>query len=294
MARNRRRLPAGWSHPVKPLEITEIFPGVGHVTWNGRPANWRSAQARSAFWLDWSPLPQPVLTLWAVPSAERAAVRRWMQDTVAPQAADWLRALDTRSPVWRDTRHSVTWSYTQDDIVPPAKPGATLAASSSGAGTKPSSGAAGRAGVWQSAANSGLLEFLRAQAARPSGPDDYAIAGWQLHTHPDLDERLQALARGWPVSPVYGVPVLVAKGVAAVVAIGTDDLLIRLPHVPSDLQVGSPRPPLTDGNWHAVDAWQSDLPSQDGNRRLSALIAEALNNAIDIAKSKSVQRRSEE
>jgi hypothetical protein len=290
-------LPAGWSHPIKASEIAGIFPGVGHVTWNGRPANWQAAQTRSAFWLDWSPksaVPQPVLTVWAVPSSDRAAVRRWIQQTVALEAGEWLRALDTRSPVWRDAHNSVTWSYTQDDIAARGRPGVSSAATDGEERKNTSSDATVPASISQSAANSDLLNFLRAQAVRPTGPDDYELDGWQLHTHPDLGERLQALGRGWPVSPVYGVPVLAAKGVAAIVAIGTDDLLIRLPRVPSDLSAGSPRPPLTDTNWHAVDAWQSDLPSQAGNRRLSALIRRALNNAMDIAASEPVQERSDE
>jgi hypothetical protein len=111
----RRKLPNGWSYPIEASETAELFPGVGHVYWNGRPANWQSAHAQDAFWLSWSPrsaMPQPVLTVWALPSARRAAVRRWIKQTVEPEASQWLRALDTRGQVWRDTSHSVAWSWT--------------------------------------------------------------------------------------------------------------------------------------------------------------------------------------
>jgi hypothetical protein len=115
VARNRRKLPVGWSHPIKASEVAEVFPGVGHITWNGRPANWRDSQDQAAFWLSWSPrsaLPQPVLTIWAVPSKHRAAIHRWTEKTVAPQAHDWLRSLGERSPVWRDTEHMQAWRWT--------------------------------------------------------------------------------------------------------------------------------------------------------------------------------------
>jgi hypothetical protein len=114
MARNRRKLPGGWSHPVRPSEVAEIFPGSGHVSWNGRPAGWQNSAERPVFWLTWEPraaMPQPVLTVWAVPSEDRAAIRRWIEETAAPQAGRWLLALESRSPTWRDTRQSQAWSW---------------------------------------------------------------------------------------------------------------------------------------------------------------------------------------
>jgi hypothetical protein len=44
--------------------------------------------------------------------------------------------------------------------------------------------------------NASLLDFLRSQASPPSGPGDYALGAWQLHTHPDLMDRLCELAPG--------------------------------------------------------------------------------------------------
>lgn len=44
--------------------------------------------------------------------------------------------------------------------------------------------------------NVALLEYLRAQASPLSGPDDYALGPWQLHTHPDLIAALRELASG--------------------------------------------------------------------------------------------------
>ena len=39
---SRRRLPRGWSHPLKPGEIAALLPGLGSVSWNGRPQDWQA------------------------------------------------------------------------------------------------------------------------------------------------------------------------------------------------------------------------------------------------------------
>ncbi len=132
--------------------------------------------------------------------------------------------------------------------------------------------------------NAELLVFLRGQAAPPrlaDGFDDYG--GFEPHSHPDLISRLEQLAPQWPILPVYGVSVLAYEGVAAVVALSMEHLLFRLPAAPSDLEQATPIPPLTDTGWHAVSAWQSDLPSAEGVQRLSALTRAALDRARDLA-----------
>jgi hypothetical protein len=94
-------------------------------------------------------------------------------------------------------------------------------------------------------ANLVLLSYLKAPACPPSGPDDHELDGWQLHTHPDLVERLTTLAPdGAPVIPLFGVPALAAEnGVFATVALGTSWLIVRLPHLPDDLEIEKPIPP---------------------------------------------------
>ena len=79
------------------------------------------------------------------------------------------------------------------------------------------------------AQNAALLDFLRGQASPPRGPDDYTLGAWQLHTHPDLIAELRKLAPGWPLTAAYGVPLLANEGIAAVAALGTDWLAVRLP-----------------------------------------------------------------
>ncbi|MFD9541212.1 hypothetical protein [Streptomyces sp. NPDC060022] len=134
--------------------------------------------------------------------------------------------------------------------------------------------------------NTVLLDVLRGQGiAQAHG--DYAYAGWALHTHPDLVDRLEELAPHWPVLATFGIPVLAAKGVAAVVAWGMSILLVRLPEGPPEfLEAAEPCPPLTDpGNgWYAVCPWQSDLPLAESRRVLSTLAQHALSNAASLSK----------
>lgn len=131
-------------------------------------------------------------------------------------------------------------------------------------------------------ANRVLLGYLRAQARRPTSPADYtyAIDEWQLHTHPDLLERLGELAPdGIPVIPLFGVPALATDGIVAAVALGTSWLMVRLPRLPDGLETQDPIPPLSDHGWQSVSAWQSEIPAAEGKERLTRLINDALHHA---------------
>lgn len=122
--------------------------------------------------------------------------------------------------------------------------------------------------------NAALLEFLRAQSS-PTKNLDYG--GFELHTHPDLIQRLAAvLPPRWPVIPVYGAAVVASGGIAAVFALGMDSLYFRLPSVPGDLEPGGSLPPLTDLDWRSLDAWQSELVTAEGIRKLSGVTRGAL------------------
>lgn len=112
---SRRRLPRGWSYPLKSGEVAASLPGVGSVTWNGRPQGRRGTAACPVFWLNWSPgsaIPQPVLTVWAVPSADRAGIRAWADVTAMPAMRAWVRAAEQATPTWRDAQHAVAWNWT--------------------------------------------------------------------------------------------------------------------------------------------------------------------------------------
>lgn len=52
---------------------------------------------------------QPVLTVFAVPSDERAAVRDWVDSTAGREVSAWLEAIEAQSPVWLDAKHHRVW-----------------------------------------------------------------------------------------------------------------------------------------------------------------------------------------
>ncbi len=135
------------------------------------------------------------------------------------------------------------------------------------------------------APNAALLEFLRGQASPPSGPGDYTLGSWQLHTHPDLIERLRELAPGWPLTAAYGVPLLACEGIAAVVALGTDWLVVRVGILPPGIETRDPAPEwsFARGDWRVLSPWQSQLSGADAKRILTALVSAALAHAASLA-----------
>lgn len=131
-------------------------------------------------------------------------------------------------------------------------------------------------GLTDCEANRDLLEYLRARARPGTGRGAYDLDGWEMHTHPDLIERLGDIA-GSPqaVVPVYGVAAVAQKQVAIAVALDMGTLLFRLPTVPTGVEAVERIEPLCSRGWHAVCAWQSQLPSAEGLRRLTELLRKA-------------------
>jgi hypothetical protein len=133
--------------------------------------------------------------------------------------------------------------------------------------------------------NAALLRFLRGQASPPNGPNDHTLGSWQLHTHPDLMTRLRELAPGWPLAAAYGVPLLASRGIAAVVALGTDWLALRIQSLPPGIVASSAAPAWSSAGdeWHVASPWQSQLPAPQGTRRLRELVTAALDHAASLA-----------
>ena len=115
----RQKLPKGWSWPIKPSEVEKYFPGVGYTYWfrgsTKQQRAWTLGEPRpTSFRLTWTPrtaMPQPILTVFSVPSDLRKAVREWVEAVVLAQAHSWLAALETQSPVWLDAEHTKTWTW---------------------------------------------------------------------------------------------------------------------------------------------------------------------------------------
>ena len=130
------------------------------------------------------------------------------------------------------------------------------------------------------------LDFLERQAAPgPALDRDYAIDSFELHTHPDLTERLKNVAGKQRVllRPAYGCPLIVAPtGVAFALAHGQRLLAFRLPTETRDLarEMGAvERPDLGEG-WFGFDAWAPDVPMKKHLGDLAYFCEEAHRHAL--------------
>ncbi len=134
--------------------------------------------------------------------------------------------------------------------------------------------------------NAALLHFLRGQASLPTCPDDFALGAWQLHTEPDMIAALLELAPGWPLTAAYGVPLLANEGIAAVIALGSAWLVIRIDHLPPGIETDDDPPAewsFAQDGWHILSPVQSQLSGADYDRTMHELVAAALAHAASLA-----------
>lgn len=121
-------------------------------------------------------------------------------------------------------------------------------------------------------ANRDVLHFLERQA-KPAKPAYAAIDidEYELHTHPDLIERLAEVGTGLdaPMVAVYGVPVFAHRNhVIFAVAYGMSTLIYRLPTNLHSRVVPARWTCDVGAEWVSADAWLSDLPGREGTERL--------------------------
>lgn len=124
----------------------------------------------------------------------------------------------------------------------------------------------------RSSVNHDVLLFLERQA-KPSNPAaaDFDLDAFELHTHPDLMERLVEASAGLdaPMAAAYGVPVLVhPNGVLFACTYGMDTLLLRLPAELHARVVESRWTYQIGPQWLSADAWLPDVPRREGTARM--------------------------
>lgn len=138
-------------------------------------------------------------------------------------------------------------------------------------------------------ANRAVLQVLRDRAIARPHDDPWALDGFELHTHPDLHERLDQVAAGQPGGRsvgLYGVPVLIAADVVYAIAAGTSRIHLRIaPGATRDEVVrhGGDAAPAFGPEWVGADAWLSDLPSAAGTQLLASWVAAAAVGPADDA-----------
>jgi hypothetical protein len=136
-------------------------------------------------------------------------------------------------------------------------------------------------------ANRAVLARLRERAVARPADDPWALDGFELHTHPDLQERLDHVAAGQPGGRsvgLYGVPVLIAADVVYAIAGGTSRVYLRIPAGPTRDEVvrhGGDADVDFGPEWVGADAWLSDLTSAEGTRLLASWVAAAGRAARD-------------
>jgi hypothetical protein len=111
-------LPPGWSWPLKSSEMATVFPGAGHVTRNGRPRGWQSDRPQPLVRVVWDPrswIDQPMLTISAVPSRHRHALRGMVLGRVAAEVSDWTGAASSQGEGWQILDHSIRWLWTDGE-----------------------------------------------------------------------------------------------------------------------------------------------------------------------------------
>jgi len=122
-----------------------------------------------------------------------------------------------------------------------------------------------------------VLAWLRplAEAAR----SEYRMGRFEMHTHPDVCERLDQLARGGRAVGAYGLCARAARGgVLYALGMGTSSIALRLPdgHAREAVLANGGRiDPDLGPDWVLADAWLSTLSGADGSSLLAAWVEAA-------------------
>jgi hypothetical protein len=87
------------------------------------------------------------------------------------------------------------------------------------------------------------------------------------------------------VTAAYGVAILAGEGVAAVVALGTDYLVVRVDYLPAGVDTENPAPQwaFAPGSWHVINPLQSQLTGAEAERILGEMVSAAVAHAASLS-----------
>jgi hypothetical protein len=129
--------------------------------------------------------------------------------------------------------------------------------------------------------NGQVLTILRDRGVYRPTSAPWTLDGYELHCHPDLEERIGQLAAGLPGGStigLYGTPGLAANDIVYAVAMGMSTIHVRLPACPvrDEITRHSDLGPSAFGpDWVVADAWLSHLSSAAGTALLHSWLREA-------------------
>ncbi len=125
--------------------------------------------------------------------------------------------------------------------------------------------------------NRPVLAALRGQAE--PARSEYRLGSFELHTHPDVCERLDQVAQGGRVVGVYGLCARAGRaGAVFAIGMGTGSIALRLPDGPAREAVlanGGRLEPGFGPGWVVADAWLSEVPRAPGTSLLAAWVEAA-------------------
>ena len=139
-------------------------------------------------------------------------------------------------------------------------------------------------------ANAAVATWLREATQRPKGRlrSRRRVRMEDLRCHPDLCDRLEAMAEGLAGTRtryVGGMPLLVhPNGVVFGLAAGTSWLALRLPpHVHSAVVRSTWGRRGLEDDWIDIDPWLTDMPAREGLRQLRGWCRAAYAHAAWVA-----------
>ena len=112
----RPKLPRGWSWPLTATEVVHQFPAATQDRWVGGDTR-GSTQAFFVLGGTWlpptptAPTPRLWVTIHAVPSAARQAVRADLASSLGIEVETWFAQIANQPPTWRSEQHSIAWRW---------------------------------------------------------------------------------------------------------------------------------------------------------------------------------------